>query len=96
MRTKHVPQRTCVVCASKSSKRELIRIVREPNGGVSVDETGKLNGRGAYLCHDAACWDAALRGGRLAKALRTQVSEADEANLAAYAAAHHSGEALAH
>ena len=95
MRTKHVPQRTCVVCATKSSKRDLIRIVRAGDHGVSVDETGKRSGRGAYICHDPACWQGAVRDGRLARALRTQVSESDTARLMEYAAALHLNEAPA-
>jgi len=70
-RAKHVPQRTCIACRRADAKRGLIRLVRTPEGRVEVDPTGKRNGRGAYLCHDPACWDAALKRRALERALRT-------------------------
>ncbi len=60
-------------------------MVLSPSGDVGVDETGKQNGRGAYLCRQAACWDASRSGPRLARALRTELSAADAARLAAFA-----------
>ncbi len=76
---KHIPQRTCVSCREVRSKRSLIRIVRTPEG-VCIDETGKLAGRGAYI-HDAQpCWKQALNG-RLAHALKTEISAEDMAVL---------------
>ncbi len=68
---KHVPYRTCVGCRKKKNKRALVRIVRSPEGQVVIDESGKAQGRGAYLCRDLACWDAALKRGGLNRALRT-------------------------
>ncbi len=59
-RPKHVPQRMCVACREHDAKRGLIRIVRTPEGPVGLDPTGKRNGRGAYLCHNPACWERAL------------------------------------
>jgi predicted RNA-binding protein YlxR (DUF448 family) len=50
LRPKHVPRRTCVACRETDAKRQLIRLVRTPEGTVEVDPTGKRNGRGAYLC----------------------------------------------
>lgn len=82
---KHVPQRTCVACRTVRPKRELIRIVRTPEGGVVVDERGKRNGRGAYLCAQRVCWEEALRKQRLEAALRIALDEATEAMLRAYA-----------
>ena len=52
MKQKKIPMRTCVVTHEKCEKRQLIRVVRDPNGKVIVDESGKLNGRGAYLKKD--------------------------------------------
>lgn len=49
------PQRTCIACRKTLDKRQLLRIVRAPNGEVSVDETGKKSGRGAYVCTQEAC-----------------------------------------
>jgi predicted RNA-binding protein YlxR (DUF448 family) len=69
-RVKHVPQRICISCRRTDAKRGLIRLVRTPEGHVVVDSTGKRNGRGAYLCHTPACWDAALKRRALERALR--------------------------
>jgi predicted RNA-binding protein YlxR (DUF448 family) len=74
---RHVPQRTCVGCRTQQSKRELVRVVRTPGGQVTVDPTGRLAGRGAYLHRDPECWSEGLRKGRLARALHTTIS-ADE------------------
>ena len=54
--SKHAPQRTCVGCRTTSSKRAFVRVVRTPEGTVEVDESGRRNGRGAYLCAQATCW----------------------------------------
>jgi predicted RNA-binding protein YlxR (DUF448 family) len=83
--TRHVPQRTCVGCRTTSSKREFVRVVRTPEGTVEVDESGRRNGRGAYLCAQAACWDEALKRDRLGRALRTTVSNQDTEALRRYA-----------
>ncbi|GBD14366.1 hypothetical protein HRbin25_00239 [bacterium HR25] len=84
---KHIPLRTCVGCRRTSAKREFVRIVRTPEGRVMVDPTGKRSGRGAYLCADPSCWQAALRRGRLDRALRTQIGQEDRQALLAYAEA---------
>lgn len=85
-RPKHVPVRTCIVCRQERGKRELVRVVRTPSAGVQVDPTGKLAGRGAYLCRTRACWDAALQGQRLAGALKTTLGNEELAALRAFAA----------
>src|SRR5690606_36037441 len=59
-RRRHVPQRTCIGCRSARDKRELLRIVRTPDGEIAFDPTGKRSGRGAYVCRDEACLDRAL------------------------------------
>jgi predicted RNA-binding protein YlxR (DUF448 family) len=84
MRRKHVPQRTCIVCRQTKSKRELIRLVRTPEGALVVDETGRRNGRGAYLCRQRACWDGALRGSQVAKALKIEVGDLERRVLQEY------------
>lgn len=81
-RRKHVPQRTCVVCRTTAEKRTLTRLVRTPEG-VVIDPTGKLNGRGAYLCDDPDCWARAAQSDVLSKALRTTLTEADRDRLRA-------------
>jgi predicted RNA-binding protein YlxR (DUF448 family) len=89
MRKKHVPQRSCVACRQVKPKRELIRIVRSPEGTVLVDETGKAHGRGAYLCRDRACWEKGIGqkpgDGPLARSLKTRLSEVNRADLLNYA-----------
>lgn len=83
--SRHVPQRTCIGCRRSTAKRELIRIVRTPEGSVEVDATGKLSGRGAYLCGRVECWQEALKRDRLSTALKTRLSEADKERLRGYA-----------
>lgn len=85
-RRKHVPQRTCVACRTVRGKRELVRIVRTPEGTVMVDETGKRSGRGAYLCRQRSCWEAALARRQLEHALKVALTVDDEALLREYAA----------
>ena len=79
---KHTPQRTCVGCQTVDPKRSLIRIVRTSDS-VLVDPHGKLNGRGAYLHEKRSCWEKGLQG-RLAHALKTELSEDDIAQLTVY------------
>jgi hypothetical protein len=73
--TKHIPKRTCVGCRGTLSKRELMRVVRTPEG-VIHDPTGKAKGRGAYLHDKQSCWERALKGS-LASALKTELTEID-------------------
>ena len=74
-RKRHVPQRTCVICRTVQGKRELVRLVRTPEGLLVVDKTGKQNGRGAYLCRQRSCWETAIKGRQLSKALNMEMSE---------------------
>ncbi len=82
---RHIPYRTCIGCREKKRKRALVRIVRTPAGHVVIDEQGKAQGRGAYLCRNAACWDAALKRGNLNRALRTTVRPEEVEMLRAHA-----------
>lgn len=70
MRQKHVPQRTCIGCREVSGKRQLVRLVRTPEGRVEIDETGKRRGRGAYLCRRKSCWEVAFQKRRVNQALK--------------------------
>lgn len=81
-RVKHIPQRTCVGCRTVMPKRQLIRIVRSPEG-VQVDLTGKLAGRGAYLHDRRSCWERGLRGA-LSRALKAELVAEDRERLQAY------------
>ena len=71
-RPRHVPTRTCVACRQTNAKRELVRVVRGPDGSVTIDASGKRNGRGAYLCATRECWDSGLKRGILNRALKLE------------------------
>ncbi|HEV7215190.1 MAG TPA: YlxR family protein [Chloroflexota bacterium] len=91
LRPKHIPERTCVACRSvqakeaKQPKRSLVRLVRSPQGDVSVDLTGKKPGRGAYLCASPICWQVGLTKGAVERALKTALSADERAALQEYA-----------
>ena len=72
---KKIPMRQCLGCREHKPKRELDRVVRSPEGEVSLDLTGKLNGRGAYLCRSASCLQKAVRSRALERAFSAQVPE---------------------
>lgn len=74
-RVRKVPQRMCVGCGQMKAKKELIRVVRTPEGLIDLDPTGKKSGRGAYVCPDAACLKEAVKGKRLEKALEHPISD---------------------
>ncbi len=75
MKLKKIPQRKCVGCGEMKSKKDLIRVVRSPEGDISLDLTGKKAGRGAYVCPDKECITKAYKGHRLEKALEKQVND---------------------
>lgn len=75
MKTRKIPQRMCVGCRQMMPKKELIRIVKSPEGVISVDDKGKAPGRGAYLCKNLDCLDKAYKAKLLEKNLDTQISE---------------------
>ncbi|MGE5561341.1 MAG: RNase P modulator RnpM [Chloroflexota bacterium] len=74
MKKRKVPMRMCTGCSASRPKRELLRVVRTPQGEITVDPTGKVAGRGAYLCPDPDCLDKALRSKRLENALECTLS----------------------
>lgn len=74
-KTRRVPERTCVACGRVRPKRELVRIVRTPSGEIRVDLTGKVSGRGAYVCPEPPCAERGVKEGRLRHALETPVPE---------------------
>ncbi|MFS8524194.1 MAG: YlxR family protein [Limnochordales bacterium] len=75
MAQRKVPMRTCVGCRTSRPKRELVRVVRTPDGDVTVDPTGKLSGRGAYVCPDVRCLEQALKAKRLERALQRPIPD---------------------
>jgi len=72
-----VPQRSCVACRQTADKRTLIRFVRGADGQVNLDASGKLAGRGAYLCTDANCMVKAEKAHLLDRALRMRLTDED-------------------
>jgi uncharacterized protein len=86
IRPKHVPQRTCIACRSSDAKRQLLRIVRTPDGQVEIDPTGKKNGRGAYLCKLKSCWDVGLNKKALDFALKVTIEAESREKLKAFGA----------
>jgi predicted RNA-binding protein YlxR (DUF448 family) len=85
LKPRHIPQRSCVVCRSKRSKQELIRLVY-CNDIVEVDPKGKKSGRGAYLCPRFECWETGLKKGRLDYALHIRINPENRQVLLGYAA----------
>lgn len=78
---KKQPQRTCMGCNSKKDKKEFIRIVKNKEGQISIDKTGKQEGRGAYLCDDIQCLEKVIKSKRLEKVLDMKISEEIYENL---------------
>lgn len=75
MKVRKIPQRMCNGCMEMKPKKELIRIVKSPEGEVSVDLTGKKSGRGAYICRNLECLEKAFKAKRLNKNLETNIDE---------------------
>ena len=67
--------RSCVGCGEEAPKRELLRVVRTPDGAVIYDPTGKANGRGAYVCRDLKCVEAARKKKAFSRALKTEAPD---------------------
>ena len=74
MQPKKIPMRRCVGCNESKPKKELVRVVRTPEGKILMDLTGKLSGRGAYVCRSADCLKRALKGGRLERSLECGIT----------------------
>ena len=72
---KKIPQRQCMGCRERKSKRELIRVVRCTDGSVNLDFSGKMNGRGAYVCPNAECLKKALRSKALDRSLDVTIPQ---------------------
>ncbi len=73
MKPRHVPQRSCVACRAVQDKKDLIRLVRTPEGEIIVDPSGKRSGRGAYLCPRTDCLRAAQKRKSLDRAFKATV-----------------------
>lgn len=75
MRPRRVSQRTCIACRQTGAKQDLVRVVRTPQSKVCVDNTGKLSGRGAYLCKRESCLEKAAKQKKLTRALGVAVGD---------------------
>ncbi|MBC7087322.1 MAG: YlxR family protein [Tissierellales bacterium] len=75
MSPKKVPLRKCIACNQMKPKYELIRIVKNNDGIVSVDLTGKANGRGAYICANLECFNEIVKNKKLSRQLQTEISD---------------------
>ena len=74
-RPRKIPMRQCLGCNEHKPKRELIRVVRSPEGAVNLDPVGKMAGRGAYVCRDIACFRKLRKSGRLSRSLECEIPE---------------------
>lgn len=70
-----IPMRKCLGCNEMKPKKELVRVVRSPEGEVSLDLTGKKSGRGAYVCRDAGCLEKAIKSKRLERAFSCEIPD---------------------
>lgn len=77
-----IPERRCIGCGETKPKPELIRVVRSPEGEVSLDPTGKKSGRGAYLCRSSACLKRAVKSRQLARNLESEIPDSIAETLA--------------
>ena len=75
LKPKKIPERRCVGCGERKEKRELIRVLRTPEGEIVLDRTGKRSGRGAYLCPNAECLRKARKTRRLQTSLETEIPD---------------------
>ena len=72
---KKIPQRTCMGCNVKKDKKELMRIVKNKENQINIDKTGKMQGRGAYLCDNIQCLEKAIKTKRIERVFETKIEE---------------------
>ena len=70
---KKIPTRKCVGCGEMREKKDMIRVIKTPDGEICLDTTGRANGRGAYICNSAECLKKAVKNRGLEKSLKTQI-----------------------
>ena len=73
VKVRKIPLRKCTGCGELKAKKELIRVLLEPDGNVTIDSTGKKNGRGAYICNKLECFEKAVKTKGLERSLKTQI-----------------------
>lgn len=74
-KVKKVPQRKCIACQDRDNKKELIRIVKNKEGQIFLDKTGKANGRGAYICNCSECLKKSIKSKALSRAFKVEVPD---------------------
>ncbi len=72
---KNIPQRTCMGCNTKKDKKDFIRIVKNKENEISLDKTGKAQGRGAYICNDIKCLEKLIKSKRLERIFEMKISD---------------------
>ena len=75
MKEKKIPTRMCTGCGEMKPKSELVRVVRSPEGEISLDLTGRKNGRGSYICKSITCFDKAMKKKAFERAFGVKLSE---------------------
>ncbi len=75
MKVRKIPMRMCLGCGEMKPKKELVRIVRSPEGDITIDLTGKKSGRGAYICKNAECLEKARKARKLEKSFSCQIEQ---------------------
>jgi predicted RNA-binding protein YlxR (DUF448 family) len=75
MKVKKIPQRMCLGCQEMKPKKELIRVVKNSEGEIKVDLTGKAPGRGAYICRNIECFEKAYKSKRFERSFESKISE---------------------
>lgn len=83
-KTRKIPQRKCIVCGSLKDKGDLLRIVKNKEEGILIDESGKLNGRGAYVCKDESCIKGLKKSNKLNQAFKMKIDDEIYEELEAY------------
>ena len=72
---KKIPMRQCIGCREAKPKNELVRVIKSPENEIFLDKTGKMNGRGAYICPDKCCLDKAIKSKGLERALKCEIPD---------------------
>ena len=78
---KHIPQRTCIGCNTVKDKKELIRIVKNKENQINIDRTGKMDGRGAYICDNIECLEKAIKTKKLERTFEMKIDDEIYENL---------------
>ncbi|WP_394264128.1 RNase P modulator RnpM [Anaerococcus octavius] len=83
-KTKKIPKRKCIVCGNLYDKNDLLRVVKNKDLGVVIDETGKLNGRGAYICKNNECLKEVKKNNKLNRVFKQKIDDKLYEELEAY------------